>query len=146
MRIALDLHRRIDLDALEHGHPLFAYRCFAHLRFRLPNGWSGDLVAIVDTGAPFSVIPATVWKPLQVTSLFPSALRGIIPNTTAMIPARLATVHAVVTDERHVSPELELTALLADEPDVPLLLGWSGCFDRATLTIDGAQQRASLDF
>ena len=146
MRVRLEVRRTLDLEALEYGQTIFTYRCFARLRFRQPTGWSEERFAILDTGAPFSVIPATVWPPLAVTPLFPTPLRGIISKATASVPARLAKVPCVVTDEQGVSPPLELITLLTEAPDVPLILGWSGCLDRAKLTLDPPHDRAWLEF
>lgn len=50
------------------------------------------------------------------------------------------------TDASNVSPSLELTALLVDAPDVPLILGWAGLLDRARLMIDAPHHTAWLAF
>lgn len=145
-RIGLEVRRTLDLEAVEQGRTIWTYRCFARLWFRQSPGWSAERLAIVDTGAPFSVIPSTVWQPLAITELFSTHLRGIIPKVAASLPARLAQVSCVLTDEQGVSPVLTLTALLVEAPDVPLILGWSGCLDRAKLVLDGARWRAHLEF
>ena len=146
LRIQLDVRRALDLDALERGQTIFTHRCFARLRFQRATGWSEERLAILDTGAPFSVIPATVWAPLRVTRLFPAPLRGLIPKASATVPAQLARVSAVLTDEERVSPPLELTAMLVEEPDVPLILGWEGCLDQTKLFLDSAHNLAWLEF
>ena len=146
MRIRLDVRRTLDLEAIERGQTIFTYRCFARLRFRQPTGWSDERFAILDTGAPFSIIPASVWQPLTVRRLFPTQLRGVIPKASASLPAHLAQVSCVLTDEQGVSPAFDLITLLVDAPDVPLILGWSGCLDRARLVLDAPRNRAWLDF
>jgi hypothetical protein len=145
-RVRLEVRRTLDLEALERGRTLFSYRCFARLWFREPGGWSTERLAIVDTGAPFSVIPSTVWQPLMMHDLGPSQLRGIVPQTSASLPARLAHIVGVLTDEDQVSPPLELTALLVEAPNVPLILGWSGCLDRAKVVLDAPRNAAWIEF
>lgn len=145
IRIRLDVHRTLDLEAIERGQTIFAYRCFARLRFGTSRGWSEERFAILDTGAPFSVIPSTLVRDLDVTRLFPTQLRGLIPKASASLRAQVAKVTCVLTDERGVSPALELIALLAEASDVPLILGWSGCLDRARLVLDPRQGEAFLE-
>lgn len=146
MRIRLEVRRALDLEAIERGRTLFTYRCFARLRFRQPAGWSDERLAILDTGAPFSIIPATIWDSLTVTRWFPTQLRGVIPKAGASLPAHLAEVSCVLTDEHGVSPALNLITLLVDAPNVPLILGWSDCLDRAKLVLDAPRHYASLEF
>lgn len=146
MRIDLTLRRALDLDAFERGQTLFTHRCFAHLRFRQSDGWSDERLAILDTGAPFSVIPTTLWSSLRVRHLFASPLRGIVPKLSASVPAHLALVETVITDEYRVSPTLQVAALLVDAPDVPLILGWAGCLDQAKLLLDPPHNLAWLEF
>jgi hypothetical protein len=146
LRVKLDVRRTLDLEGVERGQTIFTYRCFARLRFQQPDGWSDERFAILDTGAPFSVIPATVWEPLTVRPLFRTQLRGVVPSETARLPARLARLTSVLTDEHGVSPTLELHALLVEAPNVPLILGWSGCLDRARLVVDAPRRRAWLEF
>ena len=146
MRIRLDVRRSLDLHAIERGQVFHTYRCYARLRFREVPGWSDEYFAIVDTGAPFSVIPVSIWRSVMFTDLGSTQLRGIIPKSSASLPARRAAVSAVLADEQGVSPSLDLGALLVNEMDVPLILGWSGCLDRSKLTLDGLHQQAWLEF
>lgn len=146
MRLALEVRPALDLEAIEYGQTIFTYRCFARLRFQQPVGWSQECRAIVDTGAPFSILPSNIWQSLARTRLFPAHLRGVIPGVTASLPADLAKLACVLVDEQTVSPPIEVTALLVDVPDVPLILGWAGCLDRARLVVDGRRRVAWLDF
>ena len=146
MRIQLKVRQSLDLEAIEYGQTVFTYRCYARLRFQQSPGWSEEFRAILDTGAPFSVIPSSIWQSLAFRRLFPSHLRGVIPRATASLPADLAKLACVLTDEQTVSSPIELTALLVDVSDVPLLLGWAGCLDRARLHLDGPRRLAWLEF
>jgi hypothetical protein len=57
MRIRLEVAEHFDLEALERHHPTSTYRLRVLLRFRQSGGWSASTQAIVDTGAPYSVMP-----------------------------------------------------------------------------------------
>lgn len=144
--IQLEIQRTLDLEAFERGDTLWIYRCFARLRFKKSSGWSDERFAILDTGAPFSIIPVTVWETLIIKELSPAHLQGVIPKATAILPAQLAQVSCVLVDKENISPPLGIVALLVDVPDVPLILGWSGCLDKAKLTVDGPRHKAQLEF
>lgn len=145
MRIALEVQRTLDLEASHRHRRLFLYRLLARVRFRQFVGWSDDHVAIVDTGAPYSVIPLSLWSSLKVHRLTELPLRGIVPGRTAQVSAVLAKVYGRLLDATHVSPRLPLWAMLADTDQVPLLLGWVGCLDQARLTLDAPRHVAWLE-
>ena len=61
MRIRIEVRRTLDLDAFERGQAIFLYRCWVRLQLRLARGgWSSHHLALIDTGAPYSVLPATL--------------------------------------------------------------------------------------
>ena len=146
MRIALEVERTLDLGASRGRHSRFLYRVWARVWFRQAGGWSDYHLAIVDTGAPYSVIPISLWPALPVKRIARLPLRGIVPGTAAELTATLATLTAQLLDGRRVSPRLALSAMLADTDQVPLILGWAGCLDRATLSVNGPHRRAWLEF
>ena len=103
-------------------------------------------MAIVDTGAPYSLIPLSLWLSLRIERLAQLPLRGIAPGKAAELDAVLAKVSGQLLDVKHVSPRLFLRAMLADTDQVPLILGWSGCLDRAKLILDTPRRLAWLEF
>src|SRR5258706_15788845 len=145
-RIDLSIRQTLDLEAIDRGHRLFLSRCFARVQFNQREGWGAEYFAIVDTGAPFSVLPKSIWRsPLTYHSIYPSHLRGLIPEDFAALPAQLVNLNCVLIDEKSISPELNLFALLVDSPDVPLILGWSGCLDQAKFVLDSPHKSAWLE-
>lgn len=145
MRIALEVHRTVDLEAGRSKRSLFLYRLLARVRFQTPGGWSEPHPALVDTGAPYSLIPLSLWPALRVERLTMRSLRGVVPGRSAELRAELARVSGRLLDPRRISPRLSLWAMLADTDQVPLILGWAGCLDRARLTLDAPRRRAWLD-
>ena len=146
MRIALEVRRERDLQVGHRHHGLFLYRVWARVRFRQAGRWSEAHPAILDTGAPYSLLPASLWSRLRVKRLVKMPLRGIVPGAAAELDAVLARVSGQLLDARHISPPLPFNAMLADTDQVPLILGWSGCLDRARLFLDAPRHRGWLEF
>lgn len=65
MVIDLEVRRFLDLEAFEHGLKVFSFRVWIRAQFKRPEGWTHVLPALIDTGAPFSVLPMTLWPDLQ---------------------------------------------------------------------------------
>lgn len=146
MRIGLEIRRTLDLEAASAHHRLFLYRLWARIRFRTAHGWSEHHFAIVDTGAPYTLIPASLWPVLRSRRLLNVPLRGIAPHPEAAIRTTLAQVTVTLIDARSSSPPLTLLAALAETERVPLILGWAGCLDRAKLVVNAPRRTAWLEF
>ena len=116
------------------------------MRFRTARGWTEAHSAIVDTGAPYSLIPLSLWPALQTERLCELPVRGLVPGRHAELDATLAKVSGRLLDASHRSRSLSLWAMLADTDQVPLILGWAGCLDRATLVLNARRHLAWLEF
>jgi hypothetical protein len=124
MRITLEVQRTLDLEvAARTPRRLFLYRLMTRVRFRQSSGWSDYHTAIIDTGAPYSLIPISLWPALSITRLCAMPVRGIVPGAAAELDAILARVTGQLLDATHRSPRLPLGAMLADTDKVPLILG-----------------------
>jgi hypothetical protein len=145
MVLEVEVRRFLDLEALDHGIRLFSFRVWVRVRFKTPNGWSPVLRALIDTGAPFSVLPSSLWMSLEYQHGFLTTLSGLVSLPSAILRAKLSQVTCTVSDLTASSPSLRIWALLA-EGEVPLVLGCAGVLDRATFSLDGPHQRASLTF
>ena len=143
MRLDLEVRRFLDLEALDHGIKFFSFRVWTRVQFKCPAGWSPVLRALIDTGAPFSVLPKSLWMNLECQHGFVTTLSGLVPLPYAVLKARLSQVTCRISDLNTSAPPFGFWALLA-EGEVPLVLGCAGVLDRATLTVDGPRQRALL--
>ena len=143
--VELAVRRFLDIEALDHGWQVFSFRVWVWAQFRRPDGWTHVFRALIDTGAPFSVLPRSLWNSLPTEAGFSTSLRGLVPLPSAVLKARLAQVTCVVSDLKTSSVPLKLWALLADG-EVPLVLGCSGVLDRATLVLEASAQRGHLKF
>lgn len=145
MVIELGVRRFLDLEALDHGLQVFSFRVWVWVQFKRLDGWTPLFRALIDTGAPFSVLPRSLWADLHIEGGFATSLRGLVPLQSAVLKARLAQVTCVASDLKTSSMPLTLWALLADG-EVPLVLGCAGFLDRTTLTLNGPRYLASLEF
>jgi hypothetical protein len=145
MRLELEVRRFLDLEAIEHGITIFSFRVWTRAQFRRADGWTQVFPALIDTGAPFSVVPPSVWRYIERDERFPTALRGLVPLRSAVLKAKLAQVTCRISDLNTIASPLRFWALLA-EGEVPLVLGCAGLLERAKLTLDAPRTRAWLEF
>jgi len=89
-------------------------------------------LAIVDTGAPLSLIPQDIWQDCRYLKLRDDAIRGVVPKPECELPVIDGLVGCILQDDAgRTSGLLTVRAHLARSEDVPLLLGFSGLLDRA---------------
>lgn len=143
MRVALEVERTPDPKA--HPRRVFLSRLLARVQFHTPRGWTDYHTAIVDTGAPYSLIPASLWASIRYAPLREVPMRGIVPGEAGEIVTTLANARVRLLDTTHTSPPLSLWVMLAKTDRVPLILGWAGCLDRARLVLDAPRHRAWLE-
>lgn len=146
MVIDLEVRRFLDLEAIEHGLTIYSFRLWTRAQFRTRDTWTPVVPALIDTGAPFSVLPRSLWSEVDAEPVgFTSELRGLVPMRTAILKARLAQVTCRVSDVQATAPPMRLWVLLVDG-EVPVVLGCAGFLDRVHLSLDGPRYRASLKF
>ena len=145
MRIVLEIRHTQDIAAAKFGHRLFIYRLWPRVRFRQAVNWSEDHLAIVDTGAPYPVIPASLWPMLKTRRILDTPLRGIVPGESAQVRASLGKVTTLLFDSRNASRPFRIHAMLVRAEPVPLILGWAGFLDRSKLVVHPRQKTAWLE-
>ena len=145
MRVGREIQRTLDREVAKAQRQRFLYRLLARVRFRQLQGWSEPYAVIVDTGAPYSLIPSTLWPSLKTSRILDIPVRGIVPGETAEMQVTMATVDVKLLGATHASRPLTLWAMLAHTDRVPLILGWAGCLDRAKLVVDAPHRAAWLE-
>lgn len=122
-------------------------RLLAHAECRLrAGGWTGPITGIVDTGGPFSVLPAALWRHLAVVIHEENAwLQGISRRRGCRVAASLGTVSLRLVDqEGHRSEELEVMAYLVKRAQAPVILGFADLLEKYPLHADYLAQEAWL--
>lgn len=96
--------------------------------------------ALIDTGAPFAIIPWALWKDGVSRIEFAEGrsdwktIRGIAGGRE---PCEFGRIHIMLTDTKpSFSDWLEIPAQLAKTDDVPLILGVAGLLDTYGVTLN----------
>ena len=92
--------------------------------------------AIIDTGAPVSVIPPSISEVAVKKILGDYAISGIVPHEEAVLPVKVADVWCTLLDEERISKSLKIKAYLSTDHRVPLGLGFENLLSKAILYSD----------
>lgn len=111
-------------------------RLVCGIRFKGKDVYGETELAIVDTGAPLSVIPLRMWEDALVTKLAEHTIRGIVPKEECSIPVVVGKVKCILLDEENVSREFEIIAYLALTNKVPLILGFKDLLEKSNVYFD----------
>lgn len=63
---------------LQKGVRVEIIRLLAKAEFKAKDGWTDPYIAIVDTGAPLSLIPQSIWEGCEVEILAEHSLKGVL--------------------------------------------------------------------
>jgi len=109
-------------------------RLRASVQFKTAEGWSDIYDAIVDTGAPISLIPTFIWEKLERVELTDHHAGGL---GGGRIPVKVARVICKVVDNAgNQTEEMEIHAYLAKRDRVPLILGFKDLLAQLTNHFD----------
>ena len=131
-------------NLVEKGVVFPAIRLFGRVQFKTRDGWTDAYVAIVDTGAPTWVLPFKVWSECEVELLTDHTLRGVVPKEECSLPILVGKITCILVDKERESAEFDVITYLAMTNDVPLLIGFQGLLERATLRVDYQSREAFL--
>jgi len=102
--------------------------------------------AIIDTGAPLSLIPQDIWQDCRYLKMRDDVIRGVVPKPDCELPVIDGVVACVLQDDAgQMSELLTIRAHLAHSEDVPLLLGFSGLLGRASVCFSINRSEAYLE-
>ncbi|MBC8229349.1 hypothetical protein H8E77_07380 [bacterium] len=121
-----------------------AIRLCCDVAFRTASGITAPYRAIIDTGAPLSLLPLYVWKQCKVKKIRDSAIRGVVPRPECILPVTLADITCMLVDGRNKTSELPIKAQLAHTDEVPLVIGFRDLLDNVELYIDYKREAAYL--
>ncbi len=102
-------------------------RLKALICFKTPDGWTNPYEAIVDTGAPLSLIPPFIWERLQRTRLADHSMGGIAGG---VVPVQIAEVFGQLLDQQgNTTEEMRIIAFLSTRDEAPLVIGFKDILD-----------------
>ena len=121
-------------------------RTWAKFRMR-DNNWSKTASAIIDTGAPISVLPYDLWRRLKIKMLATGySMRGIIPREECKLPVDIGEVYCILLDEEGVkTEETKIRAFLAFSDLIPIVLGFKFLLERLKICFDCEEGHAWLE-
>jgi hypothetical protein len=143
-RLALTVKRLPDVELIDQGFSLVRVLC--DLRFPLPQGLSDPYPAIIDTGAPTSIIPLSLWSQTRVRRLKSFRLQGLVARKECAISVTAGVIGAVLEDSQGHQLRRSFRAYLAQTDEVPLILGVQDMLENGQVFLDLKAQTAWLEF
>lgn len=118
-------------------------RLRASVQFKTAWGWSDVYDAIVDTGAPISLIPAFIWERVERAELAGYYVGGL---GGGRIPVKVGRVVCkLVDDTGNQTREMGIHAYLVQRGRVPLILGFKDLLAQLTNHFDYRTREAWLE-
>lgn len=147
-RINLNFFEQFDLDLLSKDILYRLIRLRAYISLKTEEGWTQSLVAIIDTGSPFSIIPPSIWKNISFKKLLSekSSLYGFGSKNQSPILGQLVETQIVFIDQDRVSPSAFFRPYLTTDELSPIVLGFEDILTKTKLICDYINNSAFLEF
>ena len=143
-RIGLTFQRLPDIELLHRG---IAYvRLLCNVQFET---LTEDILlrpAIVDTGAPLCLVPSDLWEKVRTQQFEATRIGGLMVQKDCAIPGRVGILSITLLDPRGCRYRLTVRAFLAQTTEVPLILGFQDCLEKATAHLSYPRNEAWLEF
>ena len=139
--------RRPPRDALSDAG-LWVVRLQASVRFVRPDGsLTPACPALIDTGAPASVVPRDVWEDLSPKLTVEDApIIGVSKRKVCQIPASFGVLKGQLVDETgNASSVSSFRAHLAKSDRVPLIIGFADVLSEFPVHFDYRRREAWVE-
>lgn len=133
IRIRLHYSKALDLELIEKNIEIWLRRVSVGVSFRKPRGWTQPYEAIIDTGAPLSIIPPAIWQEIEREILGEYKIQGIVFKQDAYLSVKIANIFCVLMDEKNVTDIIKIKAYLSLEEKAPLVLGFENIISKSKL-------------
>ena len=143
-RIGLSFRRLPDVELLHRG--IAHIRLLCNVQFETPAKEVFMQPAIVDTGAPLCLIPSDLWEKVRTQQFEATRIGGLLARKECAIPARVGILSMTLLDQHGHRQRLTVRAFLAHTTEVPLILGFQDCLEKATLHLSFPRDAAWLEF
>ncbi|MDP3723892.1 MAG: hypothetical protein Q8R91_10445 [Candidatus Omnitrophota bacterium] len=143
-RIGLTFHRLPDVEFLHRG--IAHIRLLCNVQFETPAKDLFIQPAIVDTGAPLCLIPSDLWERVRTQQFETTRIGGLLARKECAVPARVGILAMTLLDQQGHRQRLTVRAFLAQTTEVPLILGFQDCLEKATAHLSYPRKEAWLEF
>ncbi len=120
-------------------------RLFSEVAFVSKKGYTASYSAILDTGAPVSVIPFHIWSMLEIKKIKEYSVSGIVPKKECILPVTIGEISCFLLDEEQSTNEIRVKAYLAHSDEIPLIIGFKDLLDRFGLYLNFRENIAYLE-
>ncbi|MDI6792055.1 MAG: hypothetical protein QME81_04210 [bacterium] len=121
-------------------------RPFCEVAFVSKEGYTDSYSAILDTGAPVSVIPYQIWSMVEVNEIRDYAIRGVVPKRECSLPVTIGEISCILLDKEQSTKRIKVKSYLAHSNEVPLIIGFKDLLDRFGLYLDFKKNLAYLEY
>jgi len=143
-RIGLNFHRVPDVELLHRG--IFYIRLLCRVQFQTLTDTILVRSAIVDTGAPLCLVPSDLWEQVRTQQFEATRIGGLMMQKDCAIPGHVGILSMTLLDPQSRQYRLTVRAFLAQTTDVPLILGFQDCLEKATVHLSYPRHEAWLEF
>ena len=107
---------------------------------------TSSFVLPLSIGAPLCLIPADLWEQVRTQQFETTRIGGLLARKECAIPARVGILAMTLLDPQGHRQRLTVRAFLAQTTEVPLILGFQDCLEKATVHLSFPRNEAWLDF
>lgn len=126
------------------GHRVTATRLLADVSVATDAGWTLFEPAVIDTGAPVTVLPRANWSGSRFKKLGRVKIGGLARREECRLPAILAEIECRLSDGVRGLGPLRIPAYLVETEDAPRLIGILGFIERGVLRVELSKNHAYL--
>ena len=143
-KIGLTFQRLPDIELLHRGIAYIRLLCNVQLQTLTDSLLVRP--AIVDTGSPLCLIPSDLWEQVRTQQFEATQIGGLLARKECAIPARVGILGITLLDPQGHRQRLTVRAFLAQTTEVPLILGFQDCLEKATVHLSFPRSEAWLEF
>ncbi len=143
-RIGLTFQRLPDIELLHRG--IVYTRLLCNVQFETLSDNILIRPAIIDTGAPLCLVPSDLWQQVRTQQFEATRIGGLMVQKDCAIAGHVGILSMTLLDPHGHRYRLTVRTFLADTTNVPLILGFQDCLEKATAHVSYPHHEAWLQF